>query len=79
MNGTIPLFYELCVETTFPIGEGSTEAFLVLLQNLVQSVFLAVPPKGTAWMNWCLALVTPFFLLTLLPFKPQYRRYAIDH
>ena len=82
LNGTIPLFYELCVETTFPIGEGSTEAFLVLLQNLVQTIFLAVPPSalgGTAWMNWSLALATPFFLVMLLPFKPQYLRYAIDH
>ena len=81
MNGTIPLFYELCVETTFPIGEGSTEAFLVLLQNVIQSAFLAVPPDnvgGTRWMNWCPSAAGFAFLLTLLPFEARYTRHAID-
>ena len=81
MNGTIPLFYELCVETTFPIGEGSTEAFLVLLQNVIQSLFLAVPPSafgGTTWMNWCLSGATPAFLVILLPFRAEYKRHTID-
>ena len=69
MNGTIPLFYELCVETTYPVGEGSTEAFLVLLQNVIQSAFLAVPPDnvgGTRWMNWCPSVAGFVFLITLL-------------
>ena len=81
MNGTIPLFYELCVETTYPVGEGSTEAFLVLLQNVIQSAFLAVPPDnvgGTRWMNWCPSVAGFVFLLTLLPFEARYTRYAID-
>lgn len=80
INGTIPLFYELGVETTHPIAEGATTGFLVLIQNLIQSCFLAVPVDnvGTAWMNWTVAAVIPAGFVGFLMFKEEYKRSAVD-
>ena len=33
LNGTIPLFYELAMETVYPIAEGSASGFLVRQTN----------------------------------------------
>jgi FLVCR family MFS transporter len=79
INGTIPLFYELAVETTFPIAEGSTAGFLVLVQNLLQTLFLVVPTGGgTKWMNWVLASTIPLFAVAMLPFDERYARQDVD-
>jgi len=80
INGTIPLFYELAVETTYPIAEGSTTGFLVLIQNLIQSVFLAIPVNslGTQWMNWLLAAIIPAGTLWFCLFKEDYKRSRVD-
>ena len=69
LNGTIPLFYELCMETTYPIKEGSTAGFLVLIPNFLQSVFLSVPLAhfGTQWMNWTLTAALPLCIRPGLP------------
>jgi len=80
INGTIPLFYELAVETTFPIAEGSTTGCLVLVQNLIQSMYLGVPVDtlGTAWMNWALAGILPAAILAFIPFEEVYKRRMVD-
>lgn len=80
LNGTIPLFYELCVETTFPIPEGSTVGFLVLVMNSMQTVWMAVPLQqlGTAWMNWSLVVVIPAAVLLMSTFEEDYARARID-
>ena len=65
------------VETTYPIAEGSTAGFLVLIQNLIQSIFLFVPtgpPLGTEWMNWTLVAVIPAFLVAMVQFEEKYTR-----
>jgi len=43
INAVIPLFYELSMETTWPIAEGSVCGFLVLASGTLQSIFLFVP------------------------------------
>jgi len=71
MYGCYPLFFELCIETTFPIPEACTSAFLVMAQSAVQAVFLALPvdQMGTKWMNYTL-IVCPFVCaITLALFK----------
>jgi len=78
--GAYPLFFELCVETTFPIAEGATAGFLVLTQGVVQALFLAVPVDqlGTSWMNWTLAFSIPLFGIILYLFKEDYGRLRHD-
>ena len=43
LNGTIGLFYELAVETTYPVAEGITTGLLTTMNNAGCLVFLLVP------------------------------------
>ncbi len=43
LNGTVALFYELGVETTFPIAEGLTTGVMTTMNNLGCVVFLILP------------------------------------
>lgn len=80
LNGAIPLFFELSVEVTFPIGESTSAGAIMLLSNLVQVVYLFVPlaSVGTAWMSWALAAVVPLCGALLVPCDLKYQRRAID-
>ncbi|KAK3105810.1 hypothetical protein FSP39_006209 [Pinctada imbricata] len=42
LNGTIPLFYELCSETAYPVSEGVVGGFITIFNNLFGIVFLLV-------------------------------------
>ena len=51
LNGTIALFYELGVETTYPIAEGVTTGLLTTMNNVGTMLFLIcpeIPGMGTA-------------------------------
>ena len=80
LNGTIPLFYELCVETAYPIPAGSAAGFLVLVQNLIQTLFLCVPINswGTSWMNWSLVALIPTFAAFMGYYRPTFKRSELD-
>ena len=42
ISGTIPIFYELTIEQTYPVAEGITTGLLTLINNIVTVIFLAV-------------------------------------
>ena len=42
VSGTIPLFYELSVESTYPIAEGVTTGLLTIINNSFTVIFLLV-------------------------------------
>lgn len=49
VSGTIPLFLELTVETTYPVAEGVTTGLLTLINNTFTVLFLlvlAIPGVG---------------------------------
>ena len=57
-----PLFYEMGVETAFPIAEGLSMGVLTFLTNIFSLIFLALPGIGIEvgfWMNWVRALPLP--------------------
>jgi FLVCR family MFS transporter len=79
INAVVPLIYELAMETTWPIAEGSVCGFLVLAQGILQSVFLFIPiGSDTQWMNWTLAGTFPLVLVVLIPFTEKYPRLERD-
>ncbi|XP_071157380.1 solute carrier family 49 member 4 homolog isoform X1 [Mytilus edulis] len=81
LNGTIPLFYELSCETSYPISEGITGAFSTMLDSIFGVLFLFVlqiPNIGTTWMNWCLVGSIGAGILVLLIFRESYRRTDLD-
>ena len=79
MYATYPLFFELAIETSFPIPEACTAAALVCAQAVVQSAYLFIPPSiGTAWMNWALVACPISAVAVLLTFKEKYTRLNAD-
>lgn len=42
VSGTIPLFYELTVESTYPVAEGITTGLLTLINNSFTVIFLII-------------------------------------
>ena len=76
VNGTIPLFFELGVESTYPVAEGITSGFLTFSNNFLQIVFYIfpmIPNFGLRWINWC-TFATTFLCIPLLMLWKQ-RRY----
>lgn len=82
ISGTIPLFYELTVESTYPVAEGVTTGALTLINNTFTVIFLLVlmvPKVGTEWMNWCMFGACAGCIPILLGFHENYRRLDIDN
>ena len=42
VSGTIPLFYELTVESTYPVAEGITTGLLTIINNSFTVIFLVI-------------------------------------
>ena len=84
MNGAIPLFYELAVESTYPIAEGTTTGILTLMNNVGCLIFLFLPMfsmlKKTMneWMNPTMAASCFACIPIMLLFKARYGRLSID-
>ncbi|KAK3106048.1 hypothetical protein FSP39_011651 [Pinctada imbricata] len=81
LNGTIPLFYELCSETAYPVSEGVVGGFITLLNNLFGIMFLLallIPGIGKSWMNYSLLGSVGIGLIFLILFPERYTRTDID-
>ncbi|XP_032222450.1 solute carrier family 49 member 4 homolog isoform X2 [Nematostella vectensis] len=81
INGSIPLFYELTVETTYPIAEGVPMAVVTTSNHLACLLFLAalnIPGIGTVWMNWCMVAICAGCIPMLFFFKEKYSRLELD-
>ncbi|XP_061164418.1 solute carrier family 49 member 4 homolog [Saccostrea echinata] len=81
LNASVPLYYEMACEVTYPVAEGITNFVLTLVNNIGGLVFLLVgmiPHIGTAWANWaCLgAIVSCIPVLFLI--KENYNRLEVD-
>ncbi|XP_072274012.1 solute carrier family 49 member 4 isoform X2 [Pyxicephalus adspersus] len=57
LNGSVPIFFEMFVETVYPVPEGITCGFVTFLSNIftgVLLVFLTFYHTAISWTNWCL-------------------------
>ena len=81
INGSVPLFYELAVECSYPVGEGLNTGAMTFSNNIFAVIFLTlplIPHIGTSWMNWFLVASCVVCLPTMIIFKEHYRRLEID-
>jgi FLVCR family MFS transporter len=81
VNGSIPLFFELAVESTYPIAEGITAGCLTFSNNFLQVVFYIfpmVPNFGTRWINWAAFSSCLMSIPLLAVWKAKYYRSQID-
>ncbi|XP_022084685.1 disrupted in renal carcinoma protein 2 homolog [Acanthaster planci] len=81
ISATVPIYYEITVEGTYPIAEGITTMALTLMNNIVGLLFLLpplIPGIGVDWMSWVVlvAAATPVFMLLL--YRERYNRLKQD-
>ncbi|XP_065175554.1 solute carrier family 49 member 4 homolog [Sycon ciliatum] len=87
LNAANPLFYEACVEATYPVPEGISVMVLIGLNNFSCLVFQAAgmagffdkshPGRAKA-MNWLMTgMVVGCWFLSLF-YKEEYRRMKVD-
>ncbi|ESP01117.1 hypothetical protein LOTGIDRAFT_139886, partial [Lottia gigantea] len=81
LNAAIPLLYEIACELAYPIGEGTANGLMIMMNNIGGIIFLSVlmiPNIGTNWMNWTLlgSIIVCFPLFTVL--KENYKRLNFD-
>ena len=81
VNGTIPLFFELAVESTYPVAEGITSGFLTFSNNFLQIVFYIfpmIPHFGLKWINWCTFATTALCIPLLMLWQQRRYRSTVD-
>lgn len=80
-NGSIPLFFEMAVETAYPVAEGITSGFLTISCNVLQLIFYIFPllPKfGLKWINWCTFATYAACIPLLALWRERYYRSEVD-
>ncbi|XP_023372063.1 disrupted in renal carcinoma protein 2 [Otolemur garnettii] len=81
LNSSIPIFFELFVETVYPVPEGITCGVVTFLSNIFMGVllfFLTFYHTELSWFNWCLPGSCLLSLLLILCFRESYDRLYLD-
>lgn len=81
VNGSIPLFFELAVESTYPVAEGITSGFLTFSNNFLQIVFYIfpmIPNFGLRWINWATFATTALCIPLLMAWQQRRYRSTVD-
>ncbi|KAJ8012350.1 hypothetical protein DPEC_G00041790 [Dallia pectoralis] len=81
INSSVPIFFELFIETVYPVPEGITCGVVTFLGNLVTGCllfFLTFYSTDLSWLNWCLTGSCAFSLLLVLFFRETYDRLYLD-
>ncbi|ELU05131.1 hypothetical protein CAPTEDRAFT_140636 [Capitella teleta] len=80
-NGPIPLYYELAIESTYPIAEVVTSSLMTIIYNILPICFLGVfliPNLGLSWMNWCMYGAVLLAYPLQVAFKVKLNRLHVD-
>uniref|UniRef100_A0A8C2XQW6 Solute carrier family 49 member 4 n=2 Tax=Cyclopterus lumpus TaxID=8103 RepID=A0A8C2XQW6_CYCLU len=81
INSSVPIFFELLIETVYPVPEGITCGVVTFLGNLVSGLllmFLTFYSTDVSWLNWCVTGSCLFSLVLLLFFRESYDRLYLD-
>lgn len=81
INSSVPIFFELFIETVYPVPEGITCGVVTFLGNVVTGLllfFLTFYCTEVSWLNWCLVSSCLFSLVLLLFFRETYDRLYLD-
>ena len=80
-DAAIPLLFELGIEATYPIPEGTVIVYMTSASNLATGITLGVPQDsvGVSWLPWAMAACCIFFAgLVWWMTDDQALRYAYD-
>uniref|UniRef100_A0A3P9L4T1 Solute carrier family 49 member 4 n=1 Tax=Oryzias latipes TaxID=8090 RepID=A0A3P9L4T1_ORYLA len=81
INSSVPIFFELLIETVYPVPEGITCGVVTFLGNLFTGLllfFLTFYCTDVTWLNWCLTGSCIFSLTLILFFRESYDRLYLD-
>ncbi|KAK2905784.1 solute carrier family 49 member 4 [Channa argus] len=81
VNSSVPIFFELLIETVYPVPEGITCGVVTFLGNLVTGLllsFLTLYCTELSWLNWCVTGSCLFSLVLILFFRESYDRLYLD-
>lgn len=81
INSSVPIFFEVSMETVYPVPEGITCGVVTFLGNLVTGLllfFLTFYCTDLSWLNWCLTGSCLFSLVLVLFFRESYDRLYLD-
>lgn len=81
LNSSVPIFFELFVETVYPVPEGITCGVVTFLSNMFMGVllfFVTFYHTELSWFNWCLPGSCLLSLLLILCFRESYDRLYLD-
>lgn len=81
INSSVPIFFELFIETVYPVPEGITCGVVTFLGNLVTGLllfFLTFYCTDLSWLNWCVTGSCLFSLVLILFFRESYDRLYLD-
>ncbi|NWW29571.1 DIRC2 protein, partial [Panurus biarmicus] len=81
LNSSVPIFFELFVETVYPVPEGISCGVVTFLSNVFMGVllfFLTFYHTEFSWFNWCLPGSCLLSLLLILCFRESYDRLYLD-
>ena len=74
-GGLVPLFYELSVEVSYPVSEGSSAMLLVFVTNVTCLIFVGIGNwLNTKWETFFAIIVCSMCLLFISTIKEQYKR-----
>ena len=80
-SGSIPLFFEMAVETAYPVAEGITSCVLKMSYTIPLLLFYIFPlfPKfGLKWINWCAFAAYAACIPLLALWRERYYRTEVD-
>jgi len=79
LNASIPIFYELGVEITYPIPEGTSAGLLTIMMNLVSLIFITIGDYiQPVYINMLYAGIIITCTIGILFCKEQHKRADID-
>ncbi|KAH9500439.1 hypothetical protein Btru_071895 [Bulinus truncatus] len=81
LDGGAPLFFELVIEVSYPVGEGVTSGCVQMICSLAGIIFLSVVQINTIdkqWMNWCFFGTITMAIPLLFLVKATYGRADVD-
>ncbi|XP_037542713.1 solute carrier family 49 member 4 [Nematolebias whitei] len=81
INSSVPIFFELFIETVYPVPEGITCGVVTFLGNLATGLllfFLTFYCTDVSWLNWCVTGSCLFSLVLILFFRESYDRLYLD-
>ncbi|XP_076455678.1 solute carrier family 49 member 4-like [Babylonia areolata] len=81
LNAAVPLMFELSCELSYPVGEGTTNVILTIVNNIFGLIFLLlmmIPGIGSQWTIWVLVGTSGGCLPLLFFMKERYNRLEID-